>query len=297
MIKHGYLNKLLKSKELLNMGMVLKYENKADYVKATQKFYSSDETLVSGPLKGRELLRILRKIKPKDKKILDVGCGFGALIEEVMLIYPRNEFIGVDINKQIVSEAKKRVKKADFKVRDLENLKFKSNSFDVVFCTDTLEHAYNFEKAIKELSRVLKKDGHLIISIPNYFNITGIAKTIMEEGGIYAESSFNGFRTTPVEHENFVTSLKIRKLLKNNKLKIKHYEGIELLGGIIPFAGLFYTWYLIGKKFKDNSFGRIFFFAIGDLAEVIFTAVDLFSRYFYPFKLIALHNIYICKKK
>ncbi len=48
---------------------------------------------------------------------------------------------------------------------DVEKLPFKRGEFETVFCLDSIEHFLNPQKAIKEMRRVLKKDGHLVILI------------------------------------------------------------------------------------------------------------------------------------
>lgn len=276
--------------------MNLKYKNKNEYVQKIQTFYSQDSSLVSGPLIGKNLMRILKKINPKNKRILDVGCGYGKLIQQTKKEYPDNEFIGVDLNSNDVSIAKSNLKFGNFFVMELESLNFKPASFDLIFCADTLEHAYNSEKAIEELSRVLKRNGLLILSVPNYFNITGLFKLFFEKLGFYERNTFNGFRISPVEHENFLTYFKLKKLLKKSEFTISYLEGIELLGGIIPFLGLYYTWYLIGKKFRKKSLLRFVLFRLGDISKVLYNFFDLLSRYIVPFKYFALHNFYVCKK-
>ena len=53
----------------------------------------------------------------------------------------------------------------DFKA-DICNLPFKSNSFDFVLCNHVLEHIYDDNKAMKEIHRVLKKNGTAILQVP-----------------------------------------------------------------------------------------------------------------------------------
>ncbi len=274
--------------------MALKYNTKQAYLNATNKFCSRDLSLVSGPLTGRNLTRILDKLKPANMHILDVGCGYGKLILQAKKEFPDNKFTGVDLNPANVSIAKKSASFSDFFVMDIESLHFRSESFDIVFCADTLEHAYNPSAALKELSRVLKKGGFMVLSVPNYFNITGLFKFFFEKSGLYRKKTFNGFRPSPVENENFMTSLKTRKMIRKSGLGIVHAEGIELLGGIIPFFGLNYTYYLLGKKLGRVL--RFIFYRFGDLMFYICLAADTLSRKLFPFILISLHTFYICRK-
>lgn len=85
-----------------------------------------------------------------DKIILDVGCGPGWLEEFLTKKYPKTKYIGIDINYKpnIISSG-------DF-------LPFKSNTFDIVFCIDTI----HLLKNINDMKIVLKSNGILIISEP-----------------------------------------------------------------------------------------------------------------------------------
>lgn len=51
-------------------------------------------------------------------------------------------------------------------VVDITNIEFESNSFDLIICNNVLEHVKEVDKAIKELSRVLSKEGYAIITVP-----------------------------------------------------------------------------------------------------------------------------------
>jgi SAM-dependent methyltransferase len=53
-------------------------------------------------------------------------------------------------------------------VSDIRELPFKSNFFDVVICSEVLEHIHEQEKAVEELVRVLKPRSHLVVSVPRY---------------------------------------------------------------------------------------------------------------------------------
>lgn len=94
---------------------------------------------------------------PKNKKVLDVGCGEGILVQKY--IKRRYTIIGLDINYQ-----------SRFVIKDdIRNTKLKSDSYDLILCLDVLEHL-NFidqEKAIVQMKRLLKKDGILLITVPN----------------------------------------------------------------------------------------------------------------------------------
>jgi SAM-dependent methyltransferase len=94
---------------------------------------------------------------PKEKNILDLGCGEGVLVEQ----FRKKEYniIGMDLNYS-----------SDFVIKgDITDTKLESDSYDLVLCLDVIEHL-NFsdqEKALKEIQRILNPDGTLLATIPN----------------------------------------------------------------------------------------------------------------------------------
>ena len=94
-----------------------------------------------------------RELKNKSQlKILDVGCGvkpYSPFFKEKAEMY-----IGVDMNSTLNADA----------VCAAENLPFANGFFDVIICTQVLEHVNDPRKVIEEMHRVLKKEGLLILS-------------------------------------------------------------------------------------------------------------------------------------
>ncbi|MCX5641693.1 MAG: class I SAM-dependent methyltransferase [Candidatus Omnitrophica bacterium] len=99
-------------------------------------------------------------------KVLDAGCGEGHLIERLK-IKNKSTYYGIDITGIALQKAKAKAPEAILTIGDISNLPFESEFFDVVICTEVLEHIPNYEKAIGEMKRVLKKKGTLIITFPN----------------------------------------------------------------------------------------------------------------------------------
>ena len=99
------------------------------------------------------------------KRTLDVGCGDGSFSQVIQKF--SEEVYGVDISVDAVLLAQKRGIHA--LTVDLNNSKlpFEDNFFDLVYAGEIIEHLYDCESFIKECARVLKKDGHLIITTPN----------------------------------------------------------------------------------------------------------------------------------
>jgi ubiquinone/menaquinone biosynthesis C-methylase UbiE len=107
----------------------------------------------------------LEKVNPV---ILDAGCGRGDLIKVLSQEYPHSSLIGVDYSEAAVKIAQDALK-GEPNIRivrtDISSLPFEDNSIDYIFCLDIVEHLYqeHLEKAVKEMARVLRPGGKILI--------------------------------------------------------------------------------------------------------------------------------------
>lgn len=108
----------------------------------------------------KEIYFNLVKFAPYMKgRMLDFGCGTKAYKG----IFNVTEHIGVDLE---VNEGHNNSNaEIDF-FYDGKTLPFTDKSFDSVFSSEVFEHVFNLEEIVKELNRVLRKDGHLLMTIP-----------------------------------------------------------------------------------------------------------------------------------
>lgn len=108
---------------------------------------------------------ILSRLFKKGESVLDLGCGDG-VVAEYLQNELGNKVVGVDISKKALEIARKRGVKT--RLMDVEDeLPFKKEKFDSVFWGDNVEHLFNPQIVLKEIRRILKKDGRLILSCPN----------------------------------------------------------------------------------------------------------------------------------
>ncbi len=104
----------------------------------------------------------VNKIKYK-RPILDVGCGFG---EFAGVCFKRKVEVGIDISPRDLIMAKEGGKYKKLLLADTRKLPFPKESFSTVISISVLEHVPDVQLAIKEIFRVLKKDGLLIFTVP-----------------------------------------------------------------------------------------------------------------------------------
>lgn len=102
--------------------------------------------------------------------VLDVGSADGVFSRVIFNKTGPRKYIGVEVVKTSVDWANKHWKnelKMKFIVGDAEDLRFKSNSFDAVFCLEVLEHVHNPRKVLMEFKRVMKKGGYGVFLVPS----------------------------------------------------------------------------------------------------------------------------------
>lgn len=98
-------------------------------------------------------------IKEGDK-ILDIGVGTGRLLS----LFSNVEKYGIDISIDMAKMAQK--KGIEACVGNVEELPYKDSVFDIVICTDVLEHVFDLHKTISEIIRVLKMGGYFVVRVP-----------------------------------------------------------------------------------------------------------------------------------
>jgi ubiquinone/menaquinone biosynthesis C-methylase UbiE len=103
----------------------------------------------------------------KGKVVLDIACGSG--YGSQILSAAARQVVGVDIDPGTVKYAQKTYggSNIEFKVGDGEKIPLEDDSVDVVITYETIEHVKDYKMFMREVSRVLKKDGLAIISTPN----------------------------------------------------------------------------------------------------------------------------------
>ena len=112
--------------------------------------------------------RVLELLDGRGGKVLDVGCGPGVLARE--LVNRGYETWGLDASPKMIEHCRRDIgerRDANFVVGDAAHLVFADGSFDAVICMGVIGSIGAGEAAIKEMIRVLKPNGSLLISFPN----------------------------------------------------------------------------------------------------------------------------------
>jgi len=139
-----------------------------------KKYYNDpaiwDKNLLDDPADRNRIEELINSIPRGAETILDVGCGNGPLVN---LIYKKfKRVVGLDFSQ----EALKHVK-SEKVLADISNIPFENKSFDLVVCSETLEHLAqeDYLKAIEEIKRICKK--YIILTVPNDENLKRSSET------------------------------------------------------------------------------------------------------------------------
>jgi SAM-dependent methyltransferase len=101
------------------------------------------------------------------KLVIDVGGGDGSLA--LLLSRLKNDVYVIDISDAALRIARKRGLKVLKINASKDRFPFESETLDAVFCLETLEHLLDPSHCMKEIFRILKKGGTLIITTPNNY--------------------------------------------------------------------------------------------------------------------------------
>lgn len=135
-------------------------KTKQDYEKTAESFSKSRQKL------WPEFEELKKYIKDGER-ILDLGCGNGRLFE---LFKGRNiEYLGIDFSEKLIEKAQKRYGNY-FKVVNLLELPFSDGYFDSIWSIAVFHHLPSKQlrlKALREIKRVLKKNGKIVVTCWN----------------------------------------------------------------------------------------------------------------------------------
>ena len=97
---------------------------------------------------------------PEGASVLDLGCGAGDSVDLFRRLDGRSSWIGLDIEDSAEVRARRR-SDAEFVTFDGERIPFEESRFDLVYCSQVLEHVRRPEPLLAEVARVLRPGGHL----------------------------------------------------------------------------------------------------------------------------------------
>ena len=189
--------------------------------------------------------------------VLDVGCGNGIISMHLgRLGY---NVLGVELSEDALEVAKSNndLPNVEFRKENAEKLKIEGLSFDVVICSEVLEHLYEPENLLHPLHGLLKETGIFIVTVPNgvgprellvtrpYISMRKVPILLKLTNGLKKMLGYSGTTiqssASDLDHVQFFTRKQLRSLAEKTSFKIQLFNSSNFIDDVFPFS-------LIGRK-------------------------------------------------
>lgn len=236
-----------------------------------------------------EAEKIINKTK-KDLTICDVGCGNGALIIRLAelsrsLHQQRIKYKGYELSQPFVNYGRQAVEFKNLSNVSFNHLDIEKDSlpdkFDIIICSEVLEHLHNPRQVLEKLYQSLNDDGHLLLSTPNSKNLIKYplfflkkiisSKDSQEISKVLTREEQKHKLAELEQHLYVFSQVELKQLLKDVGFTvIKEPRSTTLFGG----------------PFLDN---HSLLFAITIISDFLFDLISLPQ--------LGWDNIFVCSKK
>ena len=179
-----------------------------------------------------------QKYSNSNSNVLDAGAGKGPV--SFFLIDKVKKVITVEFDKKNAERIegnfknKNKESKLNLIQADLRDLSEIKDSFDLIICSEVLEHIDDYQTALRELIRLLKENGKIVLSMPNVISsfwlydmfIYYVVKIVRKIKGRKPQGGYSFWERS--RHWSF-SSKKIRNIMTQNNLKIIEEEATSFL--------------------------------------------------------------------
>ena len=168
-----------------------------------------------------------------DKTVLEIGCGRGGLSCWLAQRAQRpRQIVAADFSRTAVEKGAEYARTLGlsgitWEVGDIQDIKRPDESFDTVFSCETIEHVPDPNRALSELSRVLRPGGRLFLTTPNYLGMMGLYR-------IYSVLRGRGFTEEGQPINNCLLLPATRSWVERAGLRVVQVRSV---GHYLPFPG------------------------------------------------------------
>lgn len=166
-------------------------------------------------------INLLSKIIRPEHYIADIGCGGGQLLKKIVKRH-KIQAIGYDISKKNIENCHKLGLDAKILDFNTDPWSIKSSLFDIVISNEVIEHLIDPRYYLKEIFRILKPSGYLVITTPNAFNIMRRLAFLL---GHHHDPSMDPSRISFAEHIRAFSFNMLERMLKKEGFKVLYRTG------------------------------------------------------------------------
>lgn len=188
--------------------------------------------------------------------VLDIGCGNGNI--SIFLGSLGYQVSGVDLSEAAIAKARQlnTLPNVKFEVGNAEELHGLEARYDVVICSEVLEHLNSPENTLYAIHKIMKEDGVLFVTVPNgkgprellvtrpvqklqksnSFALQGLMwmKKVMGYSGTTAQTDADD-----LGHIQFFSKKHLYRLAESTGFSVKAFEHADFVGDVFPFSFLF----------------------------------------------------------
>jgi SAM-dependent methyltransferase len=176
---------------------------------------------------------ICDQVRDRRARILDVGCGTGA---NLMMLSEYGEAEGVDVSPDALEFCNERGLD-NVRLGAAESLPYEAGEFDLVTAFDVVEHLDDDVEALREMRRVLRPGGRLLLFVPTFMFLWGVQDEVSHHRRRYRmpelqravqDAGFEVERTTYANITFFTPVLLVRKLMRLTGLRTESENNINI---------------------------------------------------------------------
>ncbi|MDY0222955.1 MAG: class I SAM-dependent methyltransferase [Desulfobacterium sp.] len=204
---------------------------------------------------------LIKYIEGKNLRVFDVGCSTGTNGVFLKKNGIASYLLGVEIDKEMGSIAKKNYDEVLIgNLEDPELLKkIPLGFFDYILLGDVLEHLVNPWEILLHLSKAIKKNGKIIISIPNIQHIDTFIHLFLKgywpynKRGLYDKTHLRMFTKKNIEELIEFANLKIITIERKFRFRDEIGSSFPRYGGVLKkvFPNLFTFQYIVVCRLKN----------------------------------------------
>jgi len=202
---------------------------------------------------------ICRQVTDRRPRILDVGCGTGA---NLLMLSKYGDAEGVDVSEDALAFCRERGLQ-NVKLGAGEELPYDDGTFDLVTAFDVVEHMDDDLAGLREMRRVLRPGGRVLIFVPAFMFLWGLQDDVSHHRRRYRMSELRrvleqaGFEVERTSYANitfFLPILLVRKLMRLTGMKALTENNINVtaLNGVLGRMLAAESWLL---KYMNLPFG------------------------------------------